>query len=152
MIKWLIEISADNTWIEDGFNLSNPSCREAHIDNKILPYASSYEKKVRVVKHPDLKKVAKLQGYSSIKQMKEDYQPYLFRSAIKSLIRGKIAEQSINKIMNLEELEQLELSLTDFIIRLDDKKMPTMAHKAREVRQEVQEWIDEQKRVRHYNS
>ena len=72
-LKWLVEISVDDTWVADGFNLSSPSCREAHIDDKILPYAYSYEKKVRVVKHPDLKRVAKLQGYSSIRQMKENY-------------------------------------------------------------------------------
>lgn len=72
-IKWIVEISVDETWVEDGFNLSNPNCRESHLDERLLPHAYSYEKKVRVLKHPDLKKVAKLQGYNSVKEMKSQY-------------------------------------------------------------------------------
>lgn len=70
---WTVEISVDDTWVEDGFNLSNPTCRESWLDDNILPHAYSYEKKIKVIKHPDLKKIAKLQGYNSVKSMRMAY-------------------------------------------------------------------------------
>ena len=73
--KWQIEIQVDKTWVEDGFNLSDPRCLE-NLLNSVLPYAYGHERKAKVTKEPNMARVAKVQGYSTIEEMKQDYRDF----------------------------------------------------------------------------
>ena len=62
-LKYIVELSIDKTWIEDGFDLRTRQDIK-DILQKILPYAYGQEVGGRVIHAPSLKIVKKLQGYS----------------------------------------------------------------------------------------
>ena len=57
---WVIELKVANCWVEDGFEFTN----ENIVDKlqTLLPYAYSHEVKGKILKSPDKKTIAKLQG------------------------------------------------------------------------------------------
>ena len=59
--KWVVEIEVHNTWVEDGFNITN----ENIVDRlqEWLPHAYSHELKGKVIKAPKQSVIDKLQGY-----------------------------------------------------------------------------------------
>lgn len=60
---WVLEIEVDETWVEDGFDLSDPEEAKERI-MRLLPFAHSNEVDVRVLKTPPIKEVRKAQGYN----------------------------------------------------------------------------------------
>jgi hypothetical protein len=79
MKNWTIEIkvSVSDNWIADGFDPSTKAWKES-IEEAILnllPYSIydvEMKAKVKVVKAPDPKVIAELQGYSSVSSMRRD--------------------------------------------------------------------------------
>lgn len=63
MLKYTVEFSIDDSWIADGFDLTDERAKEMLARN--LPYAFNHELNAKVIKAPDALKVAKLQGYHS---------------------------------------------------------------------------------------
>lgn len=59
--KWVVEFEVDQTWVEDGFELTDAMARSM-IQEK-LGYAFPFETDARVVKAPDKKEIHKVQGY-----------------------------------------------------------------------------------------
>jgi len=60
--KWTIEIQVADTWVADGFDLSNENLQERILE-KMLPYAHEHERSMRVVKKPHALAIAREQGY-----------------------------------------------------------------------------------------
>jgi hypothetical protein len=60
--KWTVEIEVADTWVEDGFDLTEE--RLESILQHVLPYSYSHETKGKVLKAPDSKTIRKLQGYA----------------------------------------------------------------------------------------
>lgn len=59
--KWMVEITVDETWVADGFDLTKDRAQE--MVAKTLPYATNSEIKARVISTPDKKLIRKVQGY-----------------------------------------------------------------------------------------
>lgn len=57
--KWTVEIEVDETWVADGFDITEPES----LEGKLLPYAHSDEINVKVLKKPSKKSIRKAQGY-----------------------------------------------------------------------------------------
>jgi hypothetical protein len=66
--KWVVEVAVDESWVADGFNLTND--RANSMLQKALPYAYSTELRARVLKAPSLTRIAKAQGYASAADLK----------------------------------------------------------------------------------
>jgi hypothetical protein len=59
--KWVVEITVDETWVADGVNLTKDSALS--MVQSHLPFATSNEFKVKILKAPDKKDIKKAQGY-----------------------------------------------------------------------------------------
>lgn len=58
--KWLVEISVDEKWVADGFNITRDRlCDQLQ---EWLPYATSDEIKGRVIYRPDPKDIKEVQS------------------------------------------------------------------------------------------
>ena len=68
-LKWIVELSVDQSWIADGFNLTKERAHSMLAHD--LCYAYDYELKAKIISAPSDKEIAKLQGFKSIKAMKE---------------------------------------------------------------------------------
>jgi hypothetical protein len=60
--KWVVEFEVTETWVEDGFNITQG--RAIDMMANALPYASGAEFKATVLKAPDAKLIRKTQGYT----------------------------------------------------------------------------------------
>lgn len=72
MLKWTIEISVDDSWVADGFDMTDERAKEMLAST--LPYAYGHEILAKVTKYADATKVGELQGYKAkhiLKQRKE---------------------------------------------------------------------------------
>lgn len=67
MIKFTIELEVSESWVIDGFNPSGGDIEKAL--SRLLPFADKGELKAKVIKAP-LKKIARLQGFKTIKEMR----------------------------------------------------------------------------------
>jgi len=59
--KWIIEVEVDETWVEDGFNLTDDSAKE--LVANALPFAYGHEFSAKVIKSPTEQAIKKAQGY-----------------------------------------------------------------------------------------
>ena len=66
MLKFTIEFSIDEGRVAKGFFLTAKLARLWLAP----PHSATYESKARIIKTPDLKRVAKLQGYKTVKAFK----------------------------------------------------------------------------------
>jgi hypothetical protein len=64
--SWTVELTVDETWVEDGFDLTDESAKDMLALR--LPYAYGSELKARVVRRPADKDVAECQGYNSVEE------------------------------------------------------------------------------------
>lgn len=69
-LKWVVEFSVDKSWVADGYNPDNLDMFDM-LANR-LSSAYSHELGARILKRPDQKIVAKLQGYKSVADMKRN--------------------------------------------------------------------------------
>jgi hypothetical protein len=61
--QWTVEIEVDETWVADGFDLTDERAHD--IMCHALPFAYGYEIKARVLSAPDPDTIARAQGYES---------------------------------------------------------------------------------------
>jgi len=59
--KWVVEFSIDETWVEDGFNLTDERARMM-LEND-LQFAYPEELKVKVIEAPNPDDILRAQGY-----------------------------------------------------------------------------------------
>ncbi len=69
-LKWTVELSVDESWVADGFDLTEE--RAGEMLAGALPYAYNHELDARIIKAPDALRVAQLQGYSDAKKIARD--------------------------------------------------------------------------------
>ena len=70
-LTWTVQLTVDSTWVEDGFNLTDERALDMLANN--LPYANiGTELSAKVIKAPSLKRIAKLQGYDTTKEVLEE--------------------------------------------------------------------------------
>ena len=62
--KWTVQFEVDETWVADGFNLTNERAHEMLANT--LTSAYNHELKAKVLSAPDQEKIAKAQGYQSL--------------------------------------------------------------------------------------
>lgn len=67
--KWVVEFEVDETWVEDGFDLTDE--RALDIIRDALPYAYEFEVGAKVLSAPPADEVAHAMGYESAEQMKQ---------------------------------------------------------------------------------
>lgn len=65
-LTWTVEIAVDETWIADGFDLTDKRAQD--IMERALPYARGDEIACRVTSRPDDEAIATLQGYRSVEE------------------------------------------------------------------------------------
>ena len=65
-LKWTVEFSVDESWVADGFDLTDE--RALEMLNYDLGYAYTSELGAKVIKSPDKEKIARLQGYSNVRE------------------------------------------------------------------------------------
>jgi hypothetical protein len=64
-LKWTVEFSVDETWVADGFILTDE--RALDMLSHDLGWANiGTELRAKVIKAPDPEKIAKLQGYKTV--------------------------------------------------------------------------------------
>lgn len=69
--KWTVEFTVDETWVADGFNLTDLRALDMLAGD--LRYANvGTELAARVVKAPDPMKIAKAQGYKDASQVLQE--------------------------------------------------------------------------------
>lgn len=68
-MKWIVQIEVDKAWVADGFDLHAGNVHERM--RQLLPHAFGYEMKAKVLAAPDERKIAKAQGYPTIKEYKK---------------------------------------------------------------------------------
>lgn len=61
--KWTVEIEVNEVWVADGFEVTAERVQEWI--QEAIGYSYDSETRVRVVKAPDPKEIAKAQGYES---------------------------------------------------------------------------------------
>jgi hypothetical protein len=61
-LKYIVELSIDSTWIEDGFDIRTKQDIKDLLQ-RLLPFAYGHEVGGRVIHAPSLKTIKKLQGY-----------------------------------------------------------------------------------------
>lgn len=66
--KWTIEIEVDETWVADGFDISDAEDFADRFAAKFLPQAYPEEVKAEIIKAPDQADIRKAQGYPEVKQ------------------------------------------------------------------------------------
>ena len=59
--KWVVEFTVDETWVEDGFELTEERAKDM-IENE-LQFSMAPETKVKILSAPDKKAIRKCQGY-----------------------------------------------------------------------------------------
>ena len=59
--RWVVEFTVDETWVADGFNLTDASAREMLAHE--LSWANEHEFTAKVLKAPRQAKILKAQGY-----------------------------------------------------------------------------------------
>jgi hypothetical protein len=62
IFKWTVEFEISESWIADGFNLSDEKAKSMLAT--CLPYAYGHEIYAKVVKAPSEKSIRMVQGYS----------------------------------------------------------------------------------------
>ena len=60
LLTWVVKISIDESWIVDGFEVTEENVKEAM--QYCLPYAYDSEIKTKIMKRPDRKVIDKLQN------------------------------------------------------------------------------------------
>lgn len=68
--KWVVELEVDETWVADGFDLTQR--RADLLAQHILPHAYSFEVGMRVLEAPRDEEIAKAQGYKSVREFLKD--------------------------------------------------------------------------------
>lgn len=58
--KWVVEFTIDQTWVEDGFNLTEERAKE--MVESALPFSTGSETSVRILKAPDADIIREVQG------------------------------------------------------------------------------------------
>lgn len=61
--KWTVEFTVDETWVADGFELTQE--RALEMLARDLSFADDHELGARIVSAPDQKAIRKAQGYKS---------------------------------------------------------------------------------------
>lgn len=61
--RWTVEIEVDETWIADGFNLTQDRLTQMILSD--LNFAYPHEVGARIVKSPDAKLIRAAQGFSN---------------------------------------------------------------------------------------
>jgi hypothetical protein len=64
--KWVVEIEVSDTWVEDGFDLTDE--RMHRIVAEHLSYAYGSEIRCKVLERPDDAVIAEVQGYKSVEK------------------------------------------------------------------------------------
>lgn len=60
--KWVVEFEVDETWVADGFNLTD---ERAHLMiQKDLAYSYPSETSAKVIKAPKMEEIMEVQGYA----------------------------------------------------------------------------------------
>lgn len=67
--KWTVEITVDETWVADGFDLQDGQDVAERLKAGILSYATNGEFTARVKTGPVRELVAKVQGFDSVYAM-----------------------------------------------------------------------------------
>ena len=62
MQKWIVQIEVDDSWVADGFDLDKDRLLDMVAND--LNQAHEWEIKVKIIHHPDVKVIRKLQGYA----------------------------------------------------------------------------------------
>jgi hypothetical protein len=62
-LKWIVEFEVDESWVADGFELTNE--RASDMMSEALPYAYGPEHSARVLHAPEPDLIATIQGYKS---------------------------------------------------------------------------------------
>lgn len=60
--RWVVEMEVDETWVADGFNLTNDRAQE--LMQQILPWSYSHETTAKVLEAPPIEEIMRVQGYS----------------------------------------------------------------------------------------
>jgi hypothetical protein len=68
--KWTVEIEVSETWVEDGFDLTDD--RAHSIMTHALPHAYGHEIRCKVVAHPPDQDVASAQGYKFVNDYRKE--------------------------------------------------------------------------------
>lgn len=63
--KWVVEFEVDETWVTDGFDLTDERALQMLQDD--LSFAYEHELRAKVLKAPDAKLIRKAQGYKEPK-------------------------------------------------------------------------------------
>lgn len=58
--RWVVEFEVDESWVADGFNLTDESAKDM-IENT-LPYSYGFETTAKVIQAPDPHEIMKVQG------------------------------------------------------------------------------------------
>lgn len=61
--KWTVEIEVDETWVEDGFDLTDERAKEMVMSD--LRYAYGHEISCKVIAAPAPAEIRKAQGYTA---------------------------------------------------------------------------------------
>lgn len=67
MYSWLVQVTVDPVWVADGFNLNDDTARE--MVGNWLSHAHGSEYDAKVMFTPDIARIAKEQGFSSVEAM-----------------------------------------------------------------------------------
>lgn len=60
--KWVIQIEVDESWVADGFDMTDERVKEMLA--RETPYAYGHELEVKVLKSPSVERIMKKQGYT----------------------------------------------------------------------------------------
>jgi hypothetical protein len=75
MFKWVIEIEVDETWVADGFNLTNERARsmiQDHISGCGAFMVYDNEVRAKVLQAPDARSIRVVQGYEDEPKSKKE--------------------------------------------------------------------------------
>lgn len=59
--EWIVKISVDDSWVEDGFELQEETLKGAI--ESMIPFGYSNETEVKILEAPNPETIRKLQGY-----------------------------------------------------------------------------------------
>ncbi len=76
--KWTVEFTVDESWVADGFIMTDHRAHDMLAND--LQSAYSHEIHAKVIKHPDLKRVAKVQGYNNDIEVKQTIESGRFKA------------------------------------------------------------------------
>lgn len=66
--SWVVRLDVHKTWVEDGFELTEPRARDMLAGT--LSYADGSELGAKLIRSPDADRVAKMMGYDNAKDRK----------------------------------------------------------------------------------